>query len=172
MYGTCGCILRSLLFACPFMSFDVRPYFGCVGSLSVSTSRPRYRLELRHGRAVVISEQQRRQLWLEVHFSGCSAFQSRSSFCSFSFGVKLCRALRLNPTRATSATFGARAASSPSRRMTSVGRLQPIAANARNDCEEWRRRPRRPAPYLAKLYEHYFTIVAGYTFKGAQVGLA
>ena len=32
--------------------------------------------------------------------------------------------------------------------VTSVGRLQPIAANARNDCEEWRRRPRRPAPYL------------------------
>jgi hypothetical protein len=89
--------------------------------------------ELRHGHAVVIHEQQRRQLWLEAHFSGCSAFQSRSSFCSFSSGTKPCRALRSNPTRVTSATFGARAASSANRRTTSVGRSQPIAANARNE---------------------------------------
>jgi hypothetical protein len=31
---------------------------------------------------------QRRQLWLEAHFSGCSACQSRSSSCSFSSGTK------------------------------------------------------------------------------------
>jgi hypothetical protein len=49
--------------------------------------------ELRLGRAVV-NHQQRRQQWLEAHFSGCSAFQSRSFFCSGSSGTKPCRVRR------------------------------------------------------------------------------
>jgi len=38
--------------------------------------------------SVVVTQQQRRQLWLEAHFSGCSAFQSRSSFCYGSSGTE------------------------------------------------------------------------------------
>jgi hypothetical protein len=49
--------------------------------------------ELRLGRAVVI-HQQRRQRWLEAHFFGCSAFQSRSSFYSGSSGTRPCRVIR------------------------------------------------------------------------------
>lgn len=57
--------------------------------------------ELRLGRAVV-NHQQRRQLWLEAHFSGCSACQSRSSSCSFSSGTKPSGRMQLEPIRAES----------------------------------------------------------------------
>ena len=65
---------------------------ACFDPLSQRTSR--LAEELRLSRAVVI-QQQRSQLWLEAHFSGCSAFQSRSSFCSGSSGTNPCRVLTL-----------------------------------------------------------------------------